>query len=244
MTQQGRGADFMLRHVGDTVLWRNRARYWLKRMQEKFVLGSSLRDTPSFSFNDHQLYRWTPHCKHGDNAEPERLKRRFVECPAQPGLWVCLQALGPADKIESIRHFATVACGPLPWEAPVKVDASSVPKRAPSHWSWHEYDPARCVAPILLGQAAEDLFDFEVFDKVPPDQWLRLGLFARHETASAGARVLGALPRQLRSHIQNDCEAQMALLKQMSVCSFLQLQVRLGSTGLTQVAESFSNVDC
>lgn len=214
----------MLRRINDTVLWRNRARYMLKHLQEALVLGSGLRDTASFSFNDHVLTRWIPHA----HIIAER-HQRFMECPAQAGLWVCASALG-TGQLESVRQFAAAACGPLPWEVAScdKTGArASALDRTPSYWPWHEYDPARWMAPVLVGLPAEDLFGFEVFDNVPPDRWLRLERFGRHENAAAGAQVLNDLPRWLRSRLQKDCcLAQSALLEQMSVCSFLQLQVR------------------
>lgn len=219
----------MLQRLSDPVRWRNRARYWLKDLQERLVLGNSLRDTPSFSFNDQEVLRWKPHVNTAGRQQ------RFVECPQQAGLWVCTGILERAE-IESVRQFAAAACGPLPWEtvgSDVPAITLSAPVRTSSHWPWHMYDPARCVAPILLGPAAQDLFEFEVFDDIPPERWLRLGHFRRHETAAVGSRVLNALPRQLRSRLQGCCATRAALLGQMAVCSFLQLQVPLALAGLT-----------
>ena len=175
-------------------------------------MGNALRDIPGhFSYSD------TPRFVSDALAAADGF---FVKCPVQPGLWLCCGSIS-AGKAADIAAFASAVCGGFG-------AAGKTATRSAICWPWYLYDPARCMAPVLLTSPNPSLRNFEVFGCVEPEDWLRLGHFYRHPDAAVcrGALSLLCLASRMRTLMRSSSEISG---QEMSHCSFLQLQGLYGA---------------
>ena len=127
----------------------SRAKNWLiyacRSQAEKLVLGAKVRDTPSFSYNDTPTHIW----------RPEKGPTGVIECEHLPGL-LLIREFVSQEQLAAIERTVEQCTSASP-EAP----------RHSTCFRYHEFDPARLVAPMLPKAIPADVDQLANFEAPP-----------------------------------------------------------------------------
>lgn len=162
--------------------------YSLRSFVENSVLGSNLRDTSKFSFQDRPIFKWVVPENVADSSIPLVYTNPRIE-----GLYIVKNALNKQDLVKIRRFIHSISV--YPGTIPTNEGASDI---------WFEFDKGRFMLAILPeNRFMSNLIDFEVFGNLHPSKWPNLQSVQSDEKlshdAKEGARALKSLESSLLS---------------------------------------------